>query len=283
MIQQDAVYLDKMELIHLKKKLIGKGTDGCVYDIGGGCLYKIYHDGSYFSNINVEHPLLPNNDEDIKIAQKGMYSSLKEYYPYFRYVDSNGVRIVGETAIHLAIEKQKDIKMTQLPIAPIYVDRRFKGCVLKKHSFHFQLHSLMFLPKEIKRKILLSIIDSVEELLSCNIYHLDIANYADDRRMSTHSNILVSVLGKPQLIDIDGKSAFYLEKENSILAFKCLRGLTVLILKYYYDIDVYDEMLDEDFWMAEQSLQQQNASDEVIHDLLYCDCDISTLRKVLTR
>lgn len=282
MEKYNSVYLDKMDLVKLKKRLIGKGTDGSVYDVGNGYLYKIYHDGSFFSNINVEHPLLVG-DEDVKIAQKGIYPSLKEYYPYFRYFDSNGVRIIGETAIQLAIEKQKYVKRTQLPVAPIYVNSRFKGCVLKKHTLHCQLHSLIFLPKSVKKKILLSIVDNVEELLESNIYHLDIANYSDDRRLSTHSNILVSVRGIPQLIDIDGKSAFYLENESPVLFSKCLRGLTVLILKYYYDIDVYDEMLPEDFWMMEQSLHQQKVSDEEINDLLYRDCDISVLRRVLTK
>lgn len=284
MYQHDAVYLERSDLVQLRSKLIGKGTDGSVYDIGNGYLYKIYHDESYFSNINIQHPLLDGyEDDDVKIAQKGMYSPLKEFYPYFRYVDGDGVRIVGENAIQLAIEKQKYVERTCLPLAPIYVDFRFKGCVLKKHAYHLQLHSLMFLPKELKRKILLSILESIEELLDCNIYHLDIANYSDDRRLSTHSNILVSLFGKPQLIDIDGKSAFYLERENSVLLSKCLRGLNILILKFYYDIDVYDEMLEEDFWMAEQSLQKQKVTDEGIHDLLYRDCDIVTLRKVLTR
>ena len=41
-----------------------------------------------------------------------------------------------------------------------------------------------------------SIIDNVEELLSSNIYHLDIANFPNDKSRMSHSNILVSLSGK---------------------------------------------------------------------------------------
>lgn len=280
----NAVYLKRSEVLKLKKKLIGKGTDGCVYDMGNGYLFKIYHDVSFFSNIKVHSHLLDKfEDEDIKIAQRGMYSFLKENCPYFKYVDSEGVRIRGDHAIYLAMEKQKNIKRTSLPLAPIYVDSRFKGCVLKKHAFHLHLHSLMCLPKEYKSKILLSIIDNVDELLSSNIYHLDIANFPNDKSRISHSNILVSLSGVPQLIDVDGKSAVYLENDNSYLYQICIRGLNFLILKFYYDIDIPDEVFEEDFNEFERLLYEQGVQGTDMENLLYQDCDLPGLRKILTK
>ena len=284
MNKYEDVYLSRTDVLDLQKRLIGKGTDGCVYDVGHGYLYKIYHDESFFSDIKVRHPFLDGfEDDDIKIAQKGMYSSIKEFYPHFKYVDTNGVRIGGEEAIYLAIEKQKYIKKTQLPLAPIFVNSRFKGCVLKKHSYHCQLHSLTFLPGRYKAKIMLSILDSIEELLDNNIYHLDVSNYPDDKSKTTHSNILVSMLGVPQLIDVDGKSTFFLEHNSDTLLSHCLTGLNFLFLQFYYDLDVPDEMLDDDFWMFGQELEKRNVPDEYIDSLLYRECDISGMRKILKR
>lgn len=280
----DDVYLSKSDVRGLRRRIIGKGTDGCVYDIGGGLLYKIYHDESHFSNIDMKHPFLSGyEDEDIKIVQKGMYSTIKKFYPHFQYVDGEGVSINGEEIIYLAREKQKNIRYSQLPLAPIFVNSRFKGCVLKKHSFHCQLHSLAFMPEKYKRKLMFYIIDCVEELLENYIYHLDLDNYPDDKSFSTHSNILVSPFGRPQVIDLDGKSAFYLEKENSILLQKCLDGLNFLFLTFYYGLDIPDEMLDEDFMELERLLLVRNVKDEYMDDLLYRSCDISKLRRILSK
>lgn len=284
MSQHDAVYLEKTDLIKLKSKMIGKGTDGSVYDVGNGFLYKIYHDESCFSDISVEHPFLDGfEDEDIKIAQKGAYAFMEEVRPYFSYVDAEGVRIRGDKVIYLALEKQKDVKLTQLPLAPIYVDSRFKGCVLRKHNLHLQIHSLMGLPKWFKSKVLVSVCDSVEELLYNYIYHLDLANYPDELRKVSHSNVLVSLGGKTQLIDVDGKSAIYCEVENLVLYEKCLRSLNDLVLKFYFNIDVPDEVFDADIDMMASRLEQQCVKDEYISDLLELECDISTLRKVLKK
>lgn len=283
MSQYDGVYLSKDDVHKLRRRLIGRGTDGCVYDVGGGLLYKIYHDESYFSNIDMKHPFLSGyEDEDVKIVQKGMYSSIKKFCPHFQYVDGEGVLINGEEIIYLARQKQENIKFSQLPLAPIFVNSRFKGCVLKKHSLHCQLHSLTFMPEAYKRMVMFSIIDCVEELLENCIYHLDLDNYPDDKSMATHSNILVSLFGVPQLIDLDGKSSFYLENENPILLQKCLDGLNFLFLTFYYGLDVPDEILDEDFLELERLLLMKGIPDEYMDDLLYRSCDISRLRKILS-
>lgn len=279
----EAVYLSRNDVANLQRKLIGKGTDGSVYDVGHGYLYKIYHDGSAFSDIDVAHPLLDGYEDDVKIYQKGKSYLYHNHNSCFKYTDINGVRISAQDSIYLAIQRQKDIQYTQLPLAPIYVNSRFKGCVLKKHAFHFQFHSFSFLPEEQRRKLLLLVIDRVEELVQHYIYPLDISNSPLRDKLS-HSNILVSLLGIPQLIDMDGKSTIYREQENFYLLQSVYEGLNCLLLEFLYHIDVFHEIyIDEDILGLSQFLFDKGLSDSYIDKLVLQEADFSTLRKILKR
>ncbi|MCI6266684.1 MAG: hypothetical protein MR598_07575 [Erysipelotrichaceae bacterium] len=278
----DAVYLSRNDVTNLQRKLIGKGTDGSVYDVGNGYLYKIYHDGSLFSDIKVQHPLLDDYEDDVKIYQMQNSLKLNRKESHFRYMDRDGVRITGEEAIYRAIQRQKYIHYTQLPLAPIYVNSRFKGCVLKKHSFHFQLYSFSFLSLEKKKRLLSLIVDRVEELVQYYIYPLDVFNRPNEKSLS-HSNILVSLRGIPELIDVDGASTVYLEETSSNLLFETLNSLNILVLEYLYDLEIPDEMLDEDILELEQFLFKRGISEKFVSDLAHQEADFSTLRKILKR
>ena len=278
----EAVYLSRNDVANLQRKLIGKGTDGSVYDVGHGYLYKIYHDGSAFSDIDVAHPLLDGYEDDVKIYQKGKSYLYRNHNFCFKYTDINDVRISAQDSIYLAIQRQKDIQYTRLPLAPIYVNSRFKGCVLKKHAFHCQFHSFSFLPEEQRRKLLLLVTERVEEIVRHYIYPLDIWNRPCEKKLS-HSNILLSLLGVPELIDMDGKSTIYTEKEDFSLLQNVLRGLNILVLEFLYNIDLSDEMTDEDVSLLEQFLFYKGLSDNYVDKLVYQEADFSTLRKVLKR
>lgn len=277
----DLVHLSKGDVFNLQRRLIGRGTDGNVYDVGNGILYKIYHDSSFFSDIDVLHPLLDGIEDDIKIYQRGNSSLFRNNdCSYFKYIDSSGVRISGQESIMLAIQRQKNIRYTQLPLAPIYVNSRFKGCVLRKHKLHFQLHYFSFLSEARKRQILLLIMDRVEELVRLYIYPLDVCNRPIGDKLS-HSNILLSLFGIPQLIDVDGKSTIYMEQEDEFLLQQVLRGLNVLTLEFLYCLDINDEMLHDDILELEQFLYGKGLPENCVDKLLTQEADFTTLRKVL--
>lgn len=278
----EAVYLTIDDIISLKNRnrLIGKGTDGSVYDVGGGYLYKIYHDRSFNHLSKIDSFVFVSDDSDVKIAVKGAYNYTFKKENNFRYYDVNGVRVNGEDAIYRAILLQNKIKLTSLPVAPIYVNSRFKGCVLKKHKFHFDLHKLSFLSMSQKKKILSLIIDRVEELMSYYVYHLDICNCPSDRVLS-HSNVLISLLGVPEIIDLDGKSTIYRESEDKVLLNKCLMGLNVLVLEFLYGIDIATEMLDDDLIMVERTLLKKQVPDEYVEELMFQEANFSSLRRIL--
>lgn len=279
----DAVYLSRSDVSNLQRKLIGKGTDGSVYDVGHGYLYKIYHDSSAFSDIDVAHPLLDNFEDDVKIYQKGNSYLFHNYHSCFKYIDIHGVRISARESIYLAIQRQKDILYTQLPLAPIYVNSRFKGCVLKKHSFHFQLHYFSCLPLELKKKILLLVLDRVEELVRHYIYPLDISNNPFVDKLS-HSNILVSLLGIPELIDMDGKSTIYREQEDFYLLQSVYQGFNCLLLEFLYQIDVFHEIyVDENILGVSQFLYEKGFLENDIDKLVLQEADFSTIRRILKR
>ena len=128
----DAIYLNKEDLENYK--LIGKGTEAKVYRVNNNTLYKIYtiplrekdnhRDGNYIV------------DEDgVKVVVNKGNASIKNIDPYPYYVDASGVKKVYDAnVIYDAMKRQENIKGTSLPQAPIYLDGKFKGCVLKNHN-----------------------------------------------------------------------------------------------------------------------------------------------------
>lgn len=190
--------ITKDELSHLK--VIGEGSEGVVYNAHNGLLYKVYKDSCY-TTLDPEHT-------------KKMYSP----------------RI-----IYTAVERQEDIKNSVLPLGPLYINNKFKGCILKKHSGYVDLHNISILPKKLKLNILRQLIINVKELTDHFIYHLDLSN--KNTSNGTHSNILISMKGHLQIIDLDGKSTTYTPGYIEEYFQMTLTSLLSLISDLIFDID----------------------------------------------
>ena len=158
-------------------KLIGEGTEAKIYKKDNDTLYKIYT-----SPINEEHkPIIKPSfiydyviDEDnVKVVQKNkkiINTTNANPYPY--YLDNNGVKTIYDAhVIYEATLRQPHITKTDLPKGVIYLDGKFNGCILKNHKHTTDLHNMYFLPRKIKLRILLELLEKLKELTDNNIYH----------------------------------------------------------------------------------------------------------------
>lgn len=280
----DAIYLTKNEFENIKKNKIGEGSDACVYRVSKDILYKIYH----------EHRLAPHlsnydgivDSEGVRIASQ---DALKRYnkkasieQPSIRYVDKEGVRLCSETAILKAIERQPYIENVDLPLAPIYLNGRFKGCVLKdQHGM--QLHSFRFLPKNIKRQLCLNILKQVKELVENYIYPIDLCNNPDLKAVKKgHSNILLTKKLETRLIDLDGKSALYREETTKNFLNATETSLCTLILEFFLGIDIPEELEEEDIYYLENTLKKLNIPIEFRNALASLDCSLEQMEELLS-
>lgn len=274
----DEVHITKEQLNSLKDKFIGQGKDGKVYNIGNGLLYKIYY-GNSFNDID---KIL---EDDVKIYdRKKNRADFKNSVGHFEYVDCDGVKLRSSTAIKKAALRQVNVSNTALPIAPIFVGDHFKGCVLRNHSHHFPIHEYMlFLPKNLQIKILKQVLINVKELFNNNIYPVDLANnglseYAED---NSHSNILVSPLGKVQIIDLDGRSTIYRERPDKRYENLSLRSLNVLVLETLLNIDLlsFETNYDSDYLV--RKMTKSGLPKDIVEAMLMGDCNIENIDEFL--
>lgn len=242
--KDNILYLTTEDLLKLKK--IGHGTEGSVYEYNKDLLIKIYHKSIQPTFKDAE------NDEDVKIYKRGhvektnYYDNDLNYYTY----KNESIKLLPKEAIFKAIERQKDIELTTLPIGAVYLDGKFAGCVLVRHR-GIQLHKLMGLPFNARKKLYLRVLKANAELLKHNIYHRDLSNspYAtkyvklpDDSIISCgHSHILYNPLAdQMNLIDLEGKSTVYTERlEDKYLA-QNAADLNALALEFLFKTD-YEE------------------------------------------
>jgi hypothetical protein len=182
-----------------------------------------------------------DRDPSEKIENKSIYE-LSEHITYYRKDDDNpehDTKLAPSEAITAAIRRQKNIKRTQLPLASVYYNHRFIGCVIKKlHGI--SIHKLMWLPMSAKIKIINSVIDDLDELMQNHVYHRDLSNspfagvsYINENGEyiyeNGHSHVLVNPLSlKTNIIDLDGKSTIYTERDNNTLKEQCIRELLVI-------------------------------------------------------
>lgn len=227
-------YLNLRDIEKLKK--IGSGMDGTVYRAKNGKLFKIYHDtfGNIQNGISFSQGKFDTDGVRIAIKKKIPIQNKQIGVKCF---DVEGVRQIAEEGISKAIERQKKITRTQLPIGVLYVNGRFKGCILKEHKHHLDLLKTCFFPMYIRVRIFEEIVKSVRELLGNNIYHTALCNRPTTAPM--HSNILVSKdwLLKPQIIDLDGETTIYCDKENERYYTCCIETLNLLALEFLYKLD----------------------------------------------
>lgn len=254
MVKNEDVFLTKAELNAFLSKQVGLGTDGRVMRFDKNRLMKLYH--KYMDSSSMKD----NNDEDVKIYHMGDLNDKKNFIEMFSFYkteeDNEYIKInSNETAIRIAEERQIKVKNTRLPKNAVYVDGRFAGCILASIK-GIQIHKMMGLPFNFKKKIMKKVLHNVKELMDNYIYHIDLDNSPyttkairkEDGVMKLvgHSHVLINPITlKPQLIDLDGKSTVYTDTYSKAFEEKSLISFNKLMIEFLYSINL-DEYETED-------------------------------------
>ena len=253
--------MEKIEFTHdefCKLKEIGHGTDGCVFKYKRNLLIKIYH--KRLIALNEENNILTKNEkiyDNEKIPFKANDTSTG-----INYYTGDGINKIVKIednlkALEMAIDIQKNIKRTTLPLGAVFYKDNNVGLIIKKLN-GTQIHKLSGMPYKYKYEIIKSLLLDVEELLKNNIYHVDLANspfaissyYRDKdnitRPLYGHSHVLVNpITKKTNIIDLDGKSTIYMDYNNEEYEQKCVSNLCTLLREFLYQINP-EEINDED-------------------------------------
>lgn len=230
-----------------KMNLIGSGTDGFVYKYNNKYLVKIYR--SFLKTVDEDSPM--------KIYNIGDYKKMTNNYNNgIGYYDNENVRLMAKDGLKKAIEKQENVKLTQLPTDIVYIDNKFSGCLVTKVR-GVQIHKLSFLPMSFKMRIVEKLIDKLKELYANNIYHVDLSNspfvetafYNENNKLEFkygHSHVLVDLKSlTPYLIDLDGKSTKYTESFNEHYYEQSLHNLFYLVVEFLVGSRLDDELIEE--------------------------------------
>ena len=235
--------------IYLTKKYeIGHGTDGSVYYVpkkllktNKEVLFKLYHNRTPIYNGHGEI------DEDgVRIYNKSTLQTIDYTEPISYFSDTEEIRLRSKDAIYKAIERQKNVYLTDLPKCPIFVNGHFQGCELKK-QYGKQIHYLTSLSIKKKLKIWKAITIKVQELLENNIYPTELDNspftkavykneFGEYEVRFGHSHILVTHSLIPSLIDLDGKSTIYTEHFSDTYYTKVIRAYNTLLIEFLFTI-----------------------------------------------
>jgi hypothetical protein len=259
------IYNIKSEDLKYMKK-IGSGTEGTVYLYKDDLLVKVYHKNNLFRATE------NNKDADIKIYHKEnnqQSNYYKEHINYYSY-NNEDIKLLPKDAIIKAIDRQKNIELTTLPFGALYIDNKFAGCVLKRQR-GIQVHKLICLPLNMRKKIYLNILKENLELIKNNIYHRDLSNspfiykqvILNNEIISTtgHSHILVNPFTlSTSFIDLEGKSTAYTERQNFHYEEDNIRELIILALEFLLKIDYEDYK--EDTLEMYSELEKLNISSE---------------------
>lgn len=265
------VFLTRQELNDLRNytKEAGHGSDGRVFPYKKKYLIKLYRKSLTLDEIAEVDKNGPfGNDEDIKIYvmkkdrdakqekeykanYKNNHNQFITYYKKDDDIPEHDTKLAASEAISAAIRRQSKIKRTKLPVASVYYTHKFIGCIIEKLN-GISIHKLMWLPMKAKIKIINSVIDDLEELMNNHVYHKDLSNspyanvgYIDENGKQInepgHSHVLVNPITlKTNIIDLDGKSTIYTERDDDNLKEACIRELLVLVLEYVFAVQLYD-------------------------------------------
>lgn len=204
----------------------GKGTEGTVYKASKRILYKVYRAGL---------------DTPVSFNQAN-YS----------------VQNIIEAA-----SRQPLVKHSTLPLGPLYIDGKFAGCLLKYHRGYINIHNIGMLPKKLKLSIIRKIIMYVKELTDNHIYPLDLANKKGVGNQ--HSNILISLSGDIQIIDLDGRSTQYTSEFNQTYYEMSLCSLLSLLTDLLFDIEyVIGDTEDEELEYYAEKLSRNGLSENLV-------------------
>lgn len=233
-----------------RRKCIGFGTEANVYRVGNQTLYKLYRP----------------------------YDELLEE---FNYSDSNKIKSVySDDNIRLAMERQPFVTRTSLPMYPLYdEDGKYIGCALKDHKLCAPIQSIVMLPYKRRVEILRNLLLSVKELCDNNIYHQDLVTKEIDGK--SHSNVLVSLRGKPQIIDLDGKSTLYTTKKNEYYEYNSYVSLSALIMEILFYIDSSEDLDFYDMERVINNIVKYGVDRELSEKLVSLECEYDDLQLIL--
>lgn len=255
------LYLKEEDLKNLKE--IGRGTDGIVYKPKNSKneLYKIYYNKVENKNKPTILEAVDSNGVRIHNPEHKFTTVAKQKKYQTKYIDQEGVKIYGIGAVEKAIERQENIKRTQLQKRPIYIDGHFHGTVLYHHKRQMPFYLLKSFPKKTQTRVLKELLQSEEELLDNYIYHIDLG--LQPRTNYKTANVLLSCFGlHPNIIDIDGKSAIYTEGYNENLYYQSLGSYKTLVAQILFDIDLL-KLEEEDLEFKKEFLQQQYPNQDI--------------------
>ncbi len=249
---------------------INRGSNGTIYRIKPGYLYKIYHSQVFLN----DHKPKFYDEEGVRIFLKSDFAGgLKDYG------DANYVKLCSSESIALAIKKQKDIHLTSLPLGSIYVDFRFKGCILKDYLFSKSIYFVKNFPYGYRKKMMRIILEKVKELLKHYIYPVDLGFKGYNR-----SNVLWNFFPflEPVLIDLDGYSTIYSYEEVPSFYQECVYSLNCLLLEILFDYplkEIYSPMqYEEGKMILEEYYVQPSLIDKLVYQTASLD-DLTLLLK----
>lgn len=243
---------------------VGHGTDGIVFKYNHKYLFKLYRNSiTNYPGVTVTD----FEDTDMKLyvmkkdrtpEQEKEFNKIstndKQQLTYYKKDDDipeHDTKLAGGAAILAAIDRQKNVTQTKLPVAAVYLNSKCIGCIVERLR-GIEIHKLRWLPLKARVYIIENVIDQLEELMNNFIYHRDLSNspYADVVyknqngeyvRDKGHSHVLVNpVTLQTNIIDLDGKSTIYTEHEDIELAKQSIKELLVLVFEYLLYIDLVD-------------------------------------------
>lgn len=260
----DKIVLNKEELEHIKKHIIGYGNEGNIYKMNNHYLYKVYTIPLKCGDTPIidkpgKYRLADDNTKIIDSVKElnGCFNNINSY-PY--YLDSNGVKkIYDETVIYEAIKRQEKISNTALPIMPLYIANKFRGCILKYHKGYFNIGYLKYFTKNKQQQILKLLLNKIKELTDNYVYDIDLDNL---------DNILIHPLTlNTEIIDLDGKSTVYSASFNDNLYKQVYYAFSKLVLNLVYNFDL-EKYCEEDIDSIVNYFEHNNITPEIIQMIL---------------
>lgn len=263
-----SIHITSEDIKRKKYKVIGYGTDGIVLRYNKDYLLKIYR--SKLKMI-LDPDILTYETKQYE-RQKFEKSQMESiiYYEHSKTPDED-IRLHSKEALRRAIERQKKITRTKLPIGALYLDNQFSGSIIKA-SKGIQIHKLTGIPLHLRKRIMLDVLYALKELLDNYIYHIDLSNsphakslYIDNNNKlcsAGHSHVLVNPFNlSTNIIDLDGKSTIYMERHNENYERASINGMITLLLEFLLQLDLNDQELQElDFDYLDSILKETSIS-----------------------
>ena len=246
----------ELDKIKATKKALGSGVDGTVYAMDNKTVYKFYHDTSDTVCL-IGAGIYDDEGVNIKPWQELMTDNraVRENKKPINYIDKDGVILSKKAAIIKAAEKQEYVKLTKLPQAPIMIDHRLVGCVYHRYHTIWGIYALGLYPPSVRKKVMRKLYVKLRELYANNIYPVTLAQKDKIHPFSRQgSNVLLGFGLEPQIIDLDGISAFYSDTfcEAANEAYKkSLSSFSLLALEVISGLDIMDEDIDVEYFVEE--------------------------------